>query len=302
MFFYYKKFMYIVCVCEFNLQFVSFMFEQFGGLQGELVVVMCYFIQGFGECDFGCKDLLMDIVIEEISYLEIIGIIIVMFNRGFKVIQFEGFVEVEDMWLLGQNSISYIEQILYGGGLVLVNFSGVLWIVVYIDLIGDFSVDLCLNIVVEVCVKLVYECLINVIDDLGIKDVLCFLMICEIVYMKLFEKVLYSIQFNFLLGKLLGDFVFIDLYMDMLQGDGVDDLQGSWNSGEFWEWVSDCEVQVVVDGGDGSGMVDLDLCEQVVVQVMILCMFFDLEVWLIIGVELGVGLGVGVLDLLLCEL
>lgn len=71
---------------------------------------------------------------------------------------------------------------MYGGGLVLMNFGGVLWIVVYIDIIGEVIVDLCLNIVVEVWVKIIYECLINLIDDFGVKDMFSFLMICEVVY------------------------------------------------------------------------------------------------------------------------
>lgn len=70
----------------------------------------------------------------------------------------------------------------YGVGVLLVNLVGVLWSVVYIDIIGEFIVDLCFNIVVEVCVKIVYEWFINFIDDLGVKEVLGFLMMCEIVY------------------------------------------------------------------------------------------------------------------------
>ena len=100
------------------------MLEQFGGPQGELAAAMRYFTQGLGECDPGRKDPLMDIATEEISHLEIIGTIIAMLNRGPKAIQSEGLAEAEDMRLLGQNSTSHTEQILYGGGPALVNSSG----------------------------------------------------------------------------------------------------------------------------------------------------------------------------------
>ncbi len=116
MFFHHKKLMYTVRVRESNPQLASLMLEQFGGPQGELAAAMRYFTQGLGECDPGRKDLLMDIATEEISHLEIIGTIIAMLNRGPKAIQSEGLAEAEDMRLLGQNSTSHTEQILYGGG------------------------------------------------------------------------------------------------------------------------------------------------------------------------------------------
>ncbi len=65
--------------------------------------------------------------------------------------------------------------------------------------------------------------------------------------------------------------------MDMSQGDGADDLQGSWNSGELWERVSDRDAQAAVDGGDGGGTVDLDPREQAAVQAMTLRTLSDLE-------------------------
>ncbi|MBA0389722.1 manganese catalase family protein [Stenotrophomonas maltophilia] len=297
MFFHHKKLMYTVRVRESNPQLASLMLEQFGGPQGELAAAMRYFTQGLGECDPGRKDLLMDIATEEISHLEIIGTIIAMLNRGPKAIQSEGLAEAEDMRLLGQNSTSHTEQILYGGGPALVNSSGVPWTAAYIDSIGDPSADLRSNIAAEARAKLVYERLINVTDDPGIKDALRFLMTREIAHMKSFEKALHSIQPNFPPGKLPGDPAFTDLYMDMSQGDGADNLQGSWNSGELWERVSDREAQAAVDGGDGSGTVDLDPREQAAVQAMTLRTLSDPEARPTTGAELGAGPGAGALDL-----
>ncbi|MDZ7475620.1 manganese catalase family protein [Stenotrophomonas pavanii] len=210
MFFHHKKLMYTVRVRESNPQLASLMLEQFGGPQGELAAAMRYFTQGLGECDPGRKDLLMDIATEEISHLEIIGTIIAMLNRGPKAIQSEGLAEAEDMRLLGQNSTSHTEQLLYGGGPALVNSSGVPWTAAYVDSIGEPTADLRSNIAAEARAKLVYERLITVTDDPGIKDALRFLMTREIAHQKSFEKALHSIQPNFPPGKQPGDPAFTD--------------------------------------------------------------------------------------------
>jgi len=228
---------------------------------------------------------------------QIIGTIIAMLNRGPKAIQSEGLAEAEDMRLLGQNSTSHTEQILYGGGPALVNSSGVPWTAAYVDSIGEPTADLRSNIAAEARAKLVYERLITVTDDPGIKDALRFLMTREIAHQKSFEKALHSIQPNFPPGKQPGDPAFTDLYMDMSQGDGADDLLGSWNSGELWERVSDREAQTAVDGGDGSATVGLDPREQAAVQAMTLRTLSDPEARPTTGAELGAGPGAGALDL-----
>lgn len=297
MFFHHKKLMYTVRVRASNPQLATLMLEQFGGPQGELAAAMRYFTQGLAECDPGRKDLLMDIATEEISHLEIIGTIIALLNRGPKAIQSEALAEAEDMRLLGQNSTSHTEQILYGAGPALVNSSGVPWTAAYIDTIGDPSADLRSNIAAEARAKLVYERLINVTDDPGIKDALRFLMTREVAHMKSFEKALHSIQPNFPPGKLPGDPAYTDLYVDLSQGEGSEGLQGSWNSGELWERVDDRDAQMALDGGDGSASVELDTREQAAVQAMTVRTMSDPEARLATGAELGAGPGSGALDL-----
>lgn len=294
MFLHHKKLMYTVRVKESNPALAALMLEQFGGPQGELAAAMRYFTQGLGEADPGRKDLLMDIATEEISHLEIIGTIIAMLNRGPKAIQSEGMMEAEDMRLMGQNSTSHTEQILYGGGPALVNSSGVPWTAAYIDSIGEPTADLRSNIAAEARAKIVYERLINVTDDPGIKDALRFLMTREIAHQKSFEKALYSIQPNFPPGKLPGDPAFTDLYMDMSQGEG--DVEGSWNSGELWERVTDRDAQAALDGGDGSCDVDLSEREQVALETMAARTLSDPDARPATGAELGAGPGAGAVD------
>lgn len=295
MFFHHKKLMYTVRVRESNPQLATLMLEQFGGPQGELAAAMRYFTQGLGECDAGRKDLLMDIATEEISHLEIIGTIIAMLNRGPKAVHSEGMLEAEDMRQLGQNSTSHTEQILYGGGPALVNSSGVPWTAAYIDTIGDPTADLRSNIAAEARAKLVYERLINVTDDAGIKDALRFLMTREIAHMKSFEKALHSIKPNFPPGKLPGDPAFTDLYMDMSQGG--QEVQGSWNSGDLWESVTDRDAQAALDGGEGDYSVGMTPREQAAEQAMARRTLSDPAAQPATGAELGGGPGAGALDL-----
>ena len=294
MFVHHKKLMYTVRVSKSNPALAALMLEQFGGPQGELAAAMRYFTQGLGEADPGRKDLLMDIATEEISHLEIIGTIIAMLNRGPKAIQSEGMMEAEDMRSMGQNSTSHTEQILYGGGPALVNSSGVPWSAAYVDSIGEPTADLRSNIATEARAKIVYERLINVTDDPGIKDALRFLMTREIAHQKSFEKALYSIQPNFPPGKLPGDPAFTDLYMDMSQGDG--DVEGSWNSGELWERVTDRDAQAALDGGDGSCEVGLTEKEQAAWETMAVRTLSDTEARPATGAELGAGPGAGAVD------
>ena len=294
MFMHHKKLMYTVRVQESNPQLATLMLEQFGGPQGELAAAMRYFTQAIGETDPGRKDLLFDIATEEISHLEIIGTIIAMLNQGPKAVQSEGMLEVEDMRNLDQNSTSHTEQILYGGGPALVNSSGVPWTAAYVDSIGEPTADLRSNIAAEARAKIVYERLINVTTDPGIKDALRFLMTREIAHQKSFEKALYSIKPNFPPGKLPGDPAFTDLYMNMSQGDG--DVDGSWNSGELWEQVTDRDEQAALDGGDGSFSVGLSDREQAAVEQMSLRTLSDPEAHPATGAELGAGQGAGAVD------
>lgn len=294
MFMHHKKLMYTVRVQESNPQLATLMLEQFGGPQGELAAAMRYFTQALGETDPGRKDMLYDIATEEISHLEIIGTIIAMLNQGPKAVQSEGMLEVEDMRNLGQNSTSHTEQILYGGGPALVNSSGVPWTAAYIDTIGEPTADLRSNIAAEARAKLVYERLINVTNDPGIKDALRFLMTREVAHQKSFEKALYSIKPNFPPGKLPGDPAFTDLYMNMSQGPG--DMEGSWNSGELWEQVTDRDAQAAVDGGEGNFSVGLTEREQAAVEQMTLRTMSNPDARPPTGAELGAGLGAGAVD------
>lgn len=82
-----------------------------------------YFTHALAEDDAGRKDLLMDIVIEELSHLEIVGSIIVLLNKGAKGRMAEGVEEDAELYraINGASYDSHITSLLYRAGAPLTN-------------------------------------------------------------------------------------------------------------------------------------------------------------------------------------
>ena len=144
---------------------------------------------------------------------------------------------------------------LYGAGTPLINSAGVPWTAAYIDSITEPTADLRSNIAAEARAKIVYERLIACTDDPGVKEALGFLMTREVAHQKSFEKALYSMESNFPPGKMPADPRFASVYFNMSQGPG--EMRGPWNQGEKWDYVTDREKQMGVDGGSGEAEVKL---------------------------------------------
>ncbi len=254
-----KKLQYTVRVGAPNPGLANLLLEQFGGPQGELAAAMRYFTQGLGDEDLGRRDLLMDIATEELSHLEIIGSLVGMLNKGAKGKLAEGTEEEGELYrsITGAGNDSHLTSILYGGGPPLTNSGGVPWTAAYVDTIGEVTADLRSNIAAEARAKIIYERLINVTDDVGVKDALGFLMTREAAHQLSFEKALYSIRDNFPPGKLPPIEQYAHNYYNMSEGD---DARGSWNSDDNFDYVAD--PQPAVDGGDGLPSVTLSPDEQ----------------------------------------
>lgn len=282
-----KRLQYTVRVSESNPGLANLMLEQFGGPQGELAAACRYFTQALAEDDPGRKDMLMDIATEELSHLEIIGTIVAMLNKGAKGQLAEATDEAGELYrsINGAGNDSHVTQILYGGGPALINSGGQLWTAGYIDSIGEPTADLRSNIAAEARAKIVYERLINVTDDPGVKDALGFLMTREAAHLMSFEKALYAISPNFPPGKMPVDPAFATKYMNMSQGEG--DMRGPWNSDENFEYVTDGEEQIPVDGGDGLPQVKLTAKEIKTVKAMAERTMSDPDSNPITGAELG---------------
>ncbi|MFC5462994.1 manganese catalase family protein [Massilia niabensis] len=252
-----KRLQYTVRVSGPNPGLANLMLEQFGGPQGELAAAMRYFTQAVSEDDPGRKDMLMDIATEELSHLEVIGHIVAMLNKGAKGQLAEAVDTEAEMYrkITGAGNDSHVTQVLYGGGTPLVNSAGVPWTAAYIDSITEPSADLRSNIAAEARAKVVYERLIALTDDPGVKEALGFLMTREVAHQKSFEKALYAMDSNFPSGKMPVDPRFSSVYYNMSQGEG--EMRGPWNQGPDWDFVTDREKQMAVDGGSGEAEVKL---------------------------------------------
>src|SRR6202451_2581407 len=172
-----KKLMYTVNVGEPDPRFGNMLLEQFGGANGELAAAMQYSIQGFNCEDAARKDLLMDIGTEELSHLEVVGVLIRMLLRPMK---FDRAAAEADP----------LVSIAGGGGVALFNSMGDAWTADYLKITGDLAVDLRSNIAAEARAKIVYEPLIAFTEDAGSKQALQFLMTREITHMKAFTAAL----------------------------------------------------------------------------------------------------------------
>jgi Mn-containing catalase len=265
------------------------MLEQFGGPQGELAAAMRYFTQAVSEDDPGRKDMLFDIATEELSHLEVIGTIVAMLNKGAKGRLSEAVESEAEIYrsITGAGNDSHLTQVLYGGGATLVNSGGVPWTAAYIDTIGEPTADLRSNIAAEARAKIVYERLIALTEDPGVKEALGFLMTREIAHQKSFEKALYAIEPNFPPGKLPGDARFTNVYFNMSQGEP--EKRGPWNQGEQWQFVTDREQQMAVDGGSGLGSVQLSTPEAAVLEKMAARTMSDPTSDPVTGAELNPG-------------
>jgi len=265
-----KKLQYTVRVSEPNPGLANLLLEQFGGPQGELAAACRYFTQGLGDDDPGRKDMLMDIATEELSHLEIIGSLVGMLNKGAKGDLAEGTEKEGELYrtITGNGNDSHLTSLLYGGGPALVN--------------SAVTADLRSNIAAEARAKIIYERLINLTDDVGVKDALGFLMTREVAHQISFEKALYSIRNNFPAGKLPPIEQYSTVYFNMSEGD---DMRGSWNSDENFTYVAD--PQPAVDGGDGLASVQLPSSQKANLDSMIARTASDPSVNPVTGTDLG---------------
>ena len=223
-----KKLMYTVRVDAPDPAFGNMLLEQFGGANGELAAAMQYSIQGLNCDDLERKDLLMDIGTEELSHLEIVG---VLARLHLKPMKFDRDAAEADPLI----------AIAGGGGVSLYNSMGNAWTADYLKITGELDVDLRSNIAAEARAKIVYERLMNFTDDAGTKDALQFLMTREINHMKAFTAALESLgKPQFSIGKIPPTPILVDQFFNDSTGAGDDgelDARGPWNQGGQWQFV-----------------------------------------------------------------
>jgi Mn-containing catalase len=223
-----KKLMYTVRVDEPDPRFGNMLLEQFGGANGELAAAMQYSIQGLNCEDPERKDLLMDIGTEELSHLEIVGMLARLHLRPMKFARDEA--EADPLIAIAG-----------GGGVNLFNSMGNPWTADYLKITGELDVDLRSNIAAEARAKIVYERLINFCNDAGTKDALQFLMTREITHMKAFAAALESMRKPaFTVGRIAPTSGLVNQFFNDSTGEGDHgeiDARGPWNDGDSWEFV-----------------------------------------------------------------
>jgi Mn-containing catalase len=202
--------------------------EQFGGANGELAAAMQYSVQGINCDDPERKDLLMDIGTEELSHLEVIGVLTRMHLKPLR--NKRNAAEADPLI-----------SIVGGGGVSLHNSMGSAWTADYLKVTGEIDVDLRNDIAAEARAKITYERLMNFTEDKGTLDALQFLMTREITHMKAFTLALESLgKPVFSIGKLPPTPGIVDQYFNDSTGigdRGEPDVRGPWNEGGTWEFV-----------------------------------------------------------------
>jgi Mn-containing catalase len=223
-----KELMYTVRVDAPDPRFGNMLLEQFGGANGELAAAMQYSVQGINCDDPERKDLLMDIGTEELSHLEVIGVLTRMHLKPLR----SNRTAAEADPLIA---------VVGGGGVSLRNSMGNAWTADYLKVTGELDVDLRSNIAAEARAKITYERLMNFTDDKGTLDALQFLMTREITHMKAFTLALESMgKPVFSIGTLPPTPGVVDQYFNDSTGignRGEPDVRGPWNEGGTWEYV-----------------------------------------------------------------
>jgi Mn-containing catalase len=223
-----KELMYTVRVNVPDPRFGTMLLEQFGGANGELAAAMQYSVQGINCDDPERKDLLMDLGTEELSHLEVVGILTRMHLKPMKTKRSapEG---------------DPLIAIVGGGGVFLHNSMGSAWTADYLKVSGEIDVDLRSNIAAEARAKITYERLMDFTDDQGTLDALQFLMTREITHMKAFTFALESLgKPIFSIGRVPPTPGIVDQYFNDSTGTGdrgEPDTRGPWNQGGSWEYV-----------------------------------------------------------------
>ena len=223
-----KELMYTVRVDVPDPRFGTMLLEQFGGANGELAAAMQYSVQGINCDDPERKDLLMDIGTEELSHLEVVGVLTRMHLKPMKTKR-------------NAAEADPLIAIVGGGGVSLHNSMGSAWTADYLKVSGEIDVDLRSNIAAEARAKITYERLMEFTDDQGTLDALQFLMTREITHMKAFTAALESLDKPiFSIGRIPPTPGIVDQYFNDSTGvgdRGEPDARGPWNQGGNWEYV-----------------------------------------------------------------
>ncbi|RXT04882.1 manganese catalase family protein [Ammoniphilus sp. CFH 90114] len=174
MWIYEKKLQYPVRVSKCDPRMAKFLIEQYGGADGELAAALRYLNQRYTVPD-KVIGLLNDIGTEELAHLEMIATMVYKLTKDATPDQL---MEAG----LGAHYANHDKALFYH------NAAGVPWTASYIQAKGDPIADLYEDIAAEEKARATYQWLINMTDDVDLKDSLSFLREREIIHSQRFRE------------------------------------------------------------------------------------------------------------------
>ena len=219
MFAHHKKPLFPFKVGETNPKFAQKLLEQFGGRSGEFTAMTDYFVQSFACTKPALRDMLLDIAVEEISRLEMVGLMIEQLLKG------------------AEREKAYEDTLfsMMGQGPQFVDSLGNAWTSDWIRASGDIVADLKHNVSAEAGASMAYERLMGMTDDQGCKETLNYLMSREISHQRMFLKALDTLGGITAMERVVEAESELNTYYNLSrdgqgdQGIGVD-ARGPWNA------------------------------------------------------------------------
>ena len=173
MWYYVKTLEYPVNLKSTDIRMAKLLVSQYGGPDGELGAALRYLNQRYSMPTNKAKALLTDIGTEELAQI--------MENASIDEIKVAG--------LDGH----YVD---HGKGLFYTDATGNPWTATYIQCKGDVIADLTEDMAAEQKARATYEWLINLTDDVEIKNILSFLREREVIHFQRFGEALVDVQDN----------------------------------------------------------------------------------------------------------
>jgi Mn-containing catalase len=218
--------------------FAEKLLEQFGGATGELSAAMTYFVQSLHTEDQGVRDMLQNIATEELSHLEMVGLMIEQHTKSARQGQQE---KAFNSTLFGVR----------GYGPHLVDSRGSTWDARYVNEGANVVRDLRADIAAEAGALATYEALIKIAPDEGSREALRHLATREVAHARMFMKVLQSM--NKLDDPIFGDLQpddTVNVWFNLTVGPEAD-RRGPWNSEPDFQ-IRDLTSQAQQGGGAGA--------------------------------------------------
>lgn len=183
MWYYAKTLQHPVNLKSTDLRMAKLLVTQYGGPDGELAAALRYLNQRYSMPTNKAKALLTDIGTEELAHVEIMATMVhqIMENAS-----------VDEIKIAGLDG-HYAD---HGKALFYTDATGNPWTATYIQAKGEIITDLTENMAAEQKARSTYEWLMNLTDDVEIKNILAFLREREVVHFQRFGEALVDVQDN----------------------------------------------------------------------------------------------------------